>query len=409
MTNKNYLDYYAYKSQNGEQIKFVSGDGAALTDERGCTYIDLDEIINILGQNNQEFNNRIMSVLTGPDMAKGGVHPQKEALIQSLLEITEDKFNKMFFASSASESVESAIKLAKKATGRTEILCFWNSVHGRTYVSSSVSGKKNRKNGYGPLAAGVVYSPYPKCICCIHNLCSENCGFKCIEHLDRIVDNESADDIAALIIEPIQTFEGNCPPEGYLKRLFEWAKAKDILVIFDEVQSGIGRTGKMFRYMHEEITPDILLTGKGLGNGIHISALLFNEGIVPEKDLRILAGGSGDNEVSCAAAAAVLSYVKKPETIERIAKIGQMLKTAVNGVKEKYGFIEQVRGDGLMIAIEFTTEEICNKILQVLIDNKFIIMAVNKTLIFKPPLVLTEVQAQSFISTLLKSFDEVSL
>ena len=171
-----------------------------------------------------------------------------------------------------------------------------------------MSGLPKRKEHYGPIAPGIVFNPYPNCQHCPFEKKQESCGYFCLDFLQQKIRYESAQDIAAVIIEPYQGADIAYPPQGYLKRLRQWTQVNGILLIFDEIQAGLGRSGSLYCYQKEGVEPDMLLLGKGLGNGLHISALLTKQ-IPQEEYLHAVTGGAGDDCIACAAAA--LSSLKR--------------------------------------------------------------------------------------------------
>ena len=270
---------------------FVRASGASYFTADGREFVDLNEMRVVLGQENEAFIRALTDALHSVTAPKNTRFPAKEQLLSLLDEATNGAFAAIHLTSSGSEAVESAVRLAQKLTGRSEILSFWNSIHGRTYLSSSMSGKPQRKAGYGALAPGGVFLPYPDCLSCPMKRAG-GCGFACLEMASQIYETASAQDACAVIVEPYQ---------GYLKKLQDWVKARGMLFIVDEIQSGMGRTGRLFRYQQEGLEPDLLLTGKALGNGMHIAAVLSRKPLAKEH-LHVFAGGSGDDAVACAAA-----------------------------------------------------------------------------------------------------------
>ena len=281
---------------------FVRASGASYFTADGREFVDLNEMRVVLGQENEAFIRALTDALHSVTAPKNTRFPAKEQLLSLLDEATNGAFAAIHLTSSGSEAVESAVRLAQKLTGRSEILSFWNSIHGRTYLSSSMSGKPQRKAGYGALAPGVVFLPYPDCLSCPMKRAG-GCGFACLEMASQIYETASAQDACAVIVEPYQGSGVIVPPEGYLKKLQDWVKARGMLFIVDEIQSGMGRTGRLFRYQQEGLEPDLLLTGKALGNGMHIAAVLSRKPLAKEH-LHVFAGGSGDDAVACAAACA---------------------------------------------------------------------------------------------------------
>ena len=279
---------------NSNGVDAVDGKGIELIDEKGTIYFDLNEISTILGQKNEHFNKRISEKLNnGLVGGKVSNSSEKKKFYQYLSDTTGNRFPYVHLTSSGSEASEWAVRMALKMTGRNEVLAFWNSIHGRTYLSASMSGMPRRKQGYAPAASGVVYGVYPDCTHCPFDKDCNNCNFFCLKFLDEKIKYESSQEIGAVIVEAYQGSGIIVPPKGWLKALQDWAHAHGALFILDEIQSGMGRTGKMYCFEEEGLEPDMLLLGKALGNGIHVGAALLKN-IPDDFYIPALIGGAGD-------------------------------------------------------------------------------------------------------------------
>ena len=391
--------------QGAAETQFVSGKGAALIDEKGTEYLDFNEICLVLGQGNESFARKVSQALMGVTCSKGK-NPAKERLHQKLLESTHGDFAAIHFTSSGSETAEWAVKLAQKLTGRSEVLSFWNSIHGRTHLSASMSGLSKRKTHYGPLCPGTVFGVYPDCAHCPLHCSPENCGFECLSFLDKKIAMESAQDIAAVIVEPYQGAGVICPPPGYLKALEEWAHARGMLFIMDEVQSGMGRTGSLYVYQKEGLKPDMLLLGKGLGNGLHIGALLTREPVEDKNLLYALSGGSGDDAVACAAACAVFEELEGG-LLEHIQETGAYFKKELHALAARFSQVYQVRCQGLACAVEFREEETCTKVKKALQEAHIFVAPYEKNaLMLKPPYSGTKEQIGKVVAVMAAALDK---
>ncbi|MBR2131176.1 MAG: aspartate aminotransferase family protein [Oscillospiraceae bacterium] len=377
-------------------LRFVRGEGASYFTEEGREYVDLNEIRLVLGQNNRKFHQVMVDAL-GDITTMRGENYAKAELLRYLNETTRGHFAAAHLTSSGTESAENAVRLARKLTGRTEIISFWNSIHGRGILSGSMSGVPRRKAHHGPLAAGLIHFPYPNCAKCPIRKEWGNCDMGCLDLAKDIYASASAQDAAAVVVELCQAAGVVLPPPGYMKALQDWAKEQGILFIVDEVQSGMGRTGEMYLYQKEGLEPDILLLGKALGNGQHISAMLVRE--VPEKeDLYIYAGGSGDDPVACRAACEVFRQLEDG-LLEHIQNVGEVL---VEGLKklEKSPLVKVSRGIGLSGAVEFYDAAVCAKVGAAVVERGFLPGYGGTTLFCKPPYVVTREQIQAFLQAM---------
>lgn len=397
------FDLLAPLRDGQEQPELTGGEGARYWTADGCSVVDLNEMRVVLGQNNAAFQEAMEKAFSEFTAPKNGLSPTKTQLLGWLDRTTNGQFAAAHLTSSGSEAVEWAIRLAQKRTGRPEILAFWNSIHGRTYLSASLSGLPRRKVGYGPLAPGVVYLPYPKCADCPLQLEWETCGCACLELSRRIYRTASACQPAAVIIEPFQGADVTFPPKGYLRRLQDWAREEGMFVIVDEIQSGMGRTGRMYCYQEEGLEPDMLLLGKALGNGQHIAALLVRQR--PDKEeLYALSGGSGDDPVACVAACQVFEQLENG-LLDHVAQVGERL---VSGLKalESHPLVRECRGRGLAAAIEFVDEAASLSVYTKLKDAGFLLGHAGRSLYLKPPYVITAEQVEDFLAAMKKALQE---
>lgn len=369
-----------------DKDQYVRAEGAAFYDKDGKCFVDMNEMRVVLGQENKEFEAAMAEAFQGCTSLRGGMTDYKERLYRYFDETTKGCFEAAHLTASGSEAVECAVRLAKKLTGRSEVLSFWNSIHGRTYLSGSMSGLPKRKKGYGPLVPGVIHLPYPDGSC--------ESADVCLEMAEKIYQMASAQDAAAVIVEPYQGAEVRIPPAGYLKRLQDWAHGKGMLFIVDEIQAGMGRTGEMYAYQRENLGPDILLLGKALGNGVHIAAVLVRER-PPVEALPALSGGAGDDPIACAAACEVYRQLEGG-LLAHVQEVGALLNEGLRRF-QGYALIKECRGAGLAAAIEFYEEDICDRALKALKNKGFLVGHIGKILYFKPPYVIMKEQIQDFL------------
>jgi 4-aminobutyrate aminotransferase len=308
---------------------------------------------------------------------------------------------RVFLTNSGTEAVEAAIKLTRHATRRTAIIAFRGAFHGRTTGSVSLTSSKARQHaGFGPLLPDVHHVPFAyryRCQFCADELA---CNRGCIDVIEKELFTRHLDpkDVAAIFVEPIQGEGGYIvPPAGYLPALRELCDRYGILLVADEVQSGVGRTGKMFACEHEGVEPDILLTAKGLGSGMPIGAMIAKESVTTWESG---SHGStfGGNPVCCAAALATLDLVEGG-LMANAARMGDRLLARAAGLKEKHSCIGDVRGRGLMVGVEFVkdraTREPAGQLVHDLVQRAFrqgllLLGAGKSTLRLAPPLVVDQ-------------------
>ncbi len=278
-------------------------------------------------------------------------------LAEKLAQITPQPLKKSFFANSGAEAVEGAMRLIKVHTGKREFISLQGAFHGRSYATCSLTGNAAKKKRGGPYMSGVSFAPPPYCYRCAFNLKPENCGMRCAEYVDDIIRYSSSGDVAAFIAEPVMGEGGIIPPpDGYFKKVKEVLDQRKVLLFIDEVQTGFGRTGKMFAVEHYGVSPDVMTVAKGIANGFPLSAFIAREEIAnsfqPGEHLTTFGG----NPVSCAAALATIRYIEREDVCTKVTSKGRALKDRLESLKKNNPLIGDVRGKGLMLGVELVRD-----------------------------------------------------
>ena len=339
---------------NAHAIFAAHADNALLWDVEGRRYIDFCAGIAVVNTGHR--HPRVMRSLLA--QAEHFTHTCFQvvayesyiALAERLCELAPGEGpKKAFFMSTGAEAVENAIKIARRATGRQAVIAFEGGFHGRTLLTMALTGKvEPYKSGFGPLPADVYHVPYP----------SEVHGITVADSLSAITrlfkHHVEAERVAALIVEPVQGEGGYLPaPEGFLAALRELCDRHGILMIADEIQTGIGRTGRMFAVEHSGVVPDLITLAKGLGGGTPISAVVGRSEVIDA----VPSGGLGSTyagaPLACAAALGVLDAIESEGLLRRSRAIGERLRARMRGMAMSYPCIADVRGLGAMTAIEF--------------------------------------------------------
>jgi len=342
-----------------------SADGCVVKDVDGNEYIDLNAGIACMnvGHNHPKVVNAIKSQCDRFLHYSNTDFYYKEVinLAEKLAEITPGSFEKKtYFGNSGTEAVEAAIKLAKWHTRKQLFIGFISAFHGRTMGALSFTASKPaQRRHFFPLMPGVVHVPYAYCYRCPFKLTYPECHYWCIDFIDEYVLQKYAppEDVAAMLFEPIQGEGGYIvPPPEYFQRLKKLADKYGLLIIDDEVQSGIGRTGKWFAIEHWNVEPDIICSAKALASGLPIGATVARAKIMD------WTGGShastfGGNPLSCAAAAAVLEIIKEEKLLENANKQGAYALKRREELKERSDIVSDVRGKGLMIGVELVEDK----------------------------------------------------
>jgi 4-aminobutyrate aminotransferase len=271
-----------------------------------------------------------------------------------------DEPKKVFLGNSGAESVEAALKLARNHTGRPHIIAFFGAFHGRTMGAVSLTASKPLYHkGFGPLLPSITHIPYAYCYRCAYNLEYPSCDLACVDYIENTLFSRSIDpeEVAAIFIEPIQGEGGYIvPPNGWLAKLIALCEKYGILLVDDEVQAGIGRTGKMFAIEHWGVVPDIVCSAKALASGMPISAMIAKEEMMSWPPG---AHGStyGGNPIASAAAQATLDVIEEEDLMGNAFRVGSELMENLNGLAESSKMIGDVRGLGLMIGVELVKDK----------------------------------------------------
>jgi len=322
-----------------------------------------------------------------------------------------------FFCQSGTESVEGALKLARYVTGRGRFIGFLGGFHGRTMGSLSfTSSKYTQQKGFFPTMPGVTHVPYPNNYRPL--LAGDDQGAAVLNYIENVLfkANVPASEVAAILIEPIQGEGGYLvPPDGFLQGLRALCDRHGILLIFDEVQSGIGRSGKMFAAEHFGVAPDIMTLAKGLGSGLPIGMVVAKKTIM-EKWTRGAHGNTfGGNPLCCAAALATIDLVER-EYAANSARTGEYFINKLRELKLRYDCAGDVRGKGLMLGMELVENrstktpatDLCDRLITRAYHNGLLLlMCGQSTIRFMPPLMITNADVDEALTILTASLDEV--
>ncbi|WP_411966081.1 acetyl ornithine aminotransferase family protein [Haloferax sp. YSMS24] len=307
---------------------------------------------------------------------------------------------KVFFGNSGAEAVEAGMKLARHHTGRHRFIAFEGAFHGRTMGALSLTASKNKyKRGFGPLVPGVDHIPYPKPSKYGGEEEAMNATFDALEDLIRT--RVPVDEIAGIVVEPVQGEGGYVvPPEGFHQKLREFADDHGILLIADEVQAGFGRTGQWFGMDHWDVEPDITLMGKGIANGLPMSAMVAKEDVMTWGKGTHASTYHG-NPVVAAASNAVIDVIEEENLLENATAVGEHLKSELRALADEYPQIADVRGLGLMIGAEFVDPEtgehdgdLSEAVMHTAWEHGLMILPCGQSTVrFAPPLTITKEQA----------------
>lgn len=379
---------YVMQTYGRYPLALKDGKGALVRDFEGKTYIDC--FAGIAVNNVGHCHPKVVEAIC--NQAKKLIHtsnlyytePQIE-LAKLLAEISVH--DKSFFCNSGAEANEGAVKLARKFTGKGDIIAMENSFHGRTLAMITATGQHKYKKGFEPLPEGFTHVDYGDI---------------------EAVAGAMTDNTAAVLVEPIQGEGGVIiPPEGYLKELKKLCHENDVLLIFDEVQTGFGRTGEMFASQTFDVTPDITTVAKALGGGVPIGAVLASEEVGNAFEPGNHAATFGGNPLVCAAAIATINAIIDESMLIKVKENGGYLKYKLEEQAKLYGIVEEVRGIGMMLGMELNIN--CGDIAAEAREQGVLINCTADTVLrFLPPFVIDKGQVDTVTCVLESILQESS-
>ena len=286
------------------------------------------------------------------------IHKPMLRLIEELSQIAPPSIDGFFFSNSGAEALEGAVKLARAATGKSNVIVFSGSFHGRTAGTMALTTSKTiYRAGFGPLPSGVFVAPFPYAFRL--GMTEEQASQYALEQLEYLLASQTAPkETAAILIESVLGEGGYIvPPTSFMKGLREICDKYGILLIFDEVQSGFGRTGKWFALEHFGVVPDIITAAKGLASGMPLSGVFSRLDLMKKWEPGSHGGTYGGNAVACAAGVASIQAMREENMLENATERGGQLMTGLRKLQEEYPQIGDVRGKGLMIGTEFIVDK----------------------------------------------------
>ncbi len=383
-----------------------SGKGAWVTDVDGNVFLDFSSGIGVVSTGHchpsvvkaiKDQASRLLH-MSGTDF----YYPNQAHLAEKLAEIVPGAKNKkVFFGNSGAEAVECAMKLARYHKRRARYIAFTGAFHGRTFGALSLTASKATQRRYfAPLLSGVTHVSYAYCYRCPLNLQYPSCDVACVKYIEDVLLKKvvPAEEVAAIFVEPIQGEGGYIvPPPGFMPALRALCDKYGMLLVDDEVQSGMGRTGRMFAIEHFNTKADIYCIAKGVASGLPLGACVARSGIMdwePGSHASTFAG----NPVSCAAALATIELLENG-LVENAAKLGDIAIARLSALKERYEFIGDVRGKGLMIGVELVGDAVSkvpvrdrrNAVVYEAFKNGLLLLGAGESTVrFIPPLVINE-------------------
>jgi len=364
-------------------ITIVKGKGALLWDKEGKEYIDFmgGYGVSIIGHCHPRVVNAIKEQCEKLITCHGSLYNDKRAeFLEKIVNITPKTLEKAFLCNSGAESVECALKLALKYTGKTEVVAMKRGYHGKTLGALSATwNMKYRKPFRQVIHPNVKFVPFGDA-----------------EALRETVSNNTA----AVIVEPIQGEGGvNIPPNGYLTEVQEICREKDVLLIVDEIQTGLGRTGKLWACQHWKVEPDVMCLAKGIAGGVPMGVTLARREVMDSLKVGEHTSTFGGNPLACAAASATIDVLISEKLPERAAELGNFFIEELRGLQDEFKVVRDVRGLGLMVGLE-SRFDVYNILMKALDYGLILLYAGRNVLRFLPPLVISREQIQRGITVL---------
>ena len=412
-------EYVSHSYIKEYPLAVARGRGAVIEDVDGNRFLDLMGGVGVatLGHSPPEVVSAIKAQadrflhICGTDF----YYSSMANLAKTLAELAPGPGKKkVYFGNSGAEVVEAAIKLARYRTRRPHLLAFNGAFHGRTYGALSLTGSKvGQRRGFAPFLPAVHHVPYAYCYRCPYGKEHPSCDVYCADVIEKRLLSTMVppDEIAGIFVEPIQGEGGYIvPPQGFHEKLRDMATRHGIMLVADEVQSGMGRTGKMFAIEHYGVAPDMIVTAKGLSSGMPLGALIARD------DVMTWTRGShgstyGGNPVSCESALATIRGLQQG-VMEHGREVGKRLEQHLLALKEKHPLIGDVRGKGLMLGIELvrdqqtreSADDECDQVIQMAFTKGVLLLPCGESVIrLSPPLVITAEQ----IDRAMEILDEV--
>src|SRR5262252_6928650 len=403
------------------QIAVDRAQGCKIYDVDGNEYLDFIAGIAVgsVGHCHPHYIKRISEQLTRATFGSFTTETRAKFL-EIVSGLLPGDISRVQLFSGGAEAVEAAFRLAKSATKKFEFVGFWGGYHGKTAGVMGLLGGGFR-NHQGPFPPGMHLSPYANCYRCPWKLEHPSCGLACADHLRNVIKNETQDEVAAIIMEPMQGTAGNViPPDDFVHAVREIADEFDALLIADEILTGFGRTGTMWASEQFDLKPDIMTIGKGIGGGFPLSAVASSLEHMSAKPFGEPSGSSssyGGNPLAAAAGLGALEIILAEKLVENSARVGALMLDGLKKLQEKYRFIGDVRGRGLLIGVEMvagrTSKEPLDKtitraLFHEALERGLITMSYSQVIRINPPLVISEDEAMCGIDILDEAFAAIA-
>jgi 4-aminobutyrate aminotransferase-like enzyme len=402
-------------------LAMARGQGSVLVDEDGNEYIDFIAGIAVgsVGHCHPHYVEALKRQVE--KLTFGSFTTETRAKFLDLLaSVTPEGLKRIQLFSGGAEAVEAALRLARAKTGKHEVIGFWGGFHGKTGGVLGILGS-DFKHHLGPFLPGQHSTPYADCYRCPLRLKYPDCGIACADYVRDVIKHQTAGEIAAIIVEPIQGTAGNIvPPPGFLRALQAIAREHGALLLADEMITGIGRTGLMWGAEHDGVVPDIMTVGKGIGGGFPLSGVVSSDAITsakPWSNPSFSSSSYGGNPLAAAAGLAALEIILKEDLVKNAERVGKVMLARLEQMKETHRVVGEVRGKGLLLGLELVKDrktrepvsrDLTRALYQECLRRGLAAMTYAPTIRINPPLVIREEQALAGLAILDEALEVVT-
>ncbi|MEB2362845.1 MAG: aspartate aminotransferase family protein [Bryobacteraceae bacterium] len=396
-------------------------NGVVVTDVDGNTFIDWTSgvLVTNVGHSHPRLVEAVQTACAKLMNNYECLNEPRVNAAEKLVQILPAHLDKCFFLSTGSEATEACIRLMKRKSGKFEVISFHGGFHGRTYAALGAGGLAGPKKGYGPTLPGSIRVPFPYCYRCPFRASPETCDMLCLDYLDDAVRANSTGSLAGVIVEAYLGAAGFIfAPPGWFPRLEQWIRDRGLLFTLDEVQSSFGRTGKLFAMEWENLAPDLVALGKGIGSGVPASGVAARGEVIGVLGPGEMSSTMGGNPVACAAVVAVVDIMQSEKLHDNALRMGEVMKARLLQIQEKSPYAGDVRGRGLVMGVELVKDkktkepapDLTRKLIDVAAQNGLLIGSVGvfgNVIRVAPPLVISEAETHESLDIFEKSLAQL--
>jgi len=403
------------------QVAWDHASGVVVTDADGNTFIDWTSgvLVTNVGHCHPDLVKAVQEVAGKLLNNYECLHQWRVIAAEKLVSVLPAFLDKCFFLTTGSETIEAALRIMKRQSGKFEIISFYGGFHGRTYAALSAGGLPGPKKGYGPTIPGSIRVPFPYCYRCPFRADPATCDMLCLDYLEDAVRANSTGSLAGLIVEPYQGAAGFIfPPQGWLTRLVQWLRGRGLLFTLDEVQSSFGRTGKFWAMEWEGLTPDLVCIAKGIGSGVPASAIAARSEVIGVLGPGEMSSTMGGNPLASAAVSAVVDIMRRERLEENALRIGALMKSRLLEMMEESPYVGDVRGMGLVMGVELVKDkktkqpapDLTRRLIDLAAELGLLIGSVGvfgNVIRVAPPLVISEAEADESLDIFEKALSRL--